>query len=101
MALPLLGVPERRLGLPDPLRDPTDLRGQAHVLHGDGHGSVLSHLPRAAVAVRPHRQGRRLRHGHPLPHRVHLLQRHHGVRAHLRRGILRRHLRQVAMDLLR
>ena len=56
---------------------------------------------RAALALRPHRPGRGLRHGDPLPHRLHLLQRHHGLRAHLRGGLVRRHLRQAPLDILR
>ena len=55
----------------------------------------------ANLALRPDREGRRLRHDRPLAHRQHLLQRHHGLQPHLHRGLLRRHLRRAAMDLLR
>lgn len=79
LAFPVSCLPEWRRRLPFPLRDLAHLRGQAHVLHGDGDGSIFEDESAAIVAMRPDRKGRRIRHDRAQPHRVHLLQRHHGL----------------------
>ena len=69
VAIPLPRVPERRRRLPHPVRHLAGVRRQAHVLHGDGHGTVLADVAIAVLEVRAYHEGRRLRHDGPLPHR--------------------------------
>ena len=72
---------------------------QAHVLHGGCPGAVRAggaHADLARADAGRHGGGRG--HGHHLPHRLHLLQRHHGLLPLLP---LQLHARRAALDLLR
>ncbi len=55
-------------------------------------GAVATVAEKTAVLIRLNLIGRRCCDDHPLPHRDHLLQRHHGLQRRLPGGLHRRNL---------